>query len=49
MQEIYTLCTNKMISKRLYSAEGNGYFEINDQGDSWKTPKEVLCHKYIFG
>lgn len=46
--DTHTLRTHKMIPGRLYSAAGDGYFESQDYGDSWKRMVNGLgSHTYL--
>ena len=46
--DTHTLRTHKMVSGRLYSAAGDGYFESPDYGNSWKRIVNGLgSHTYL--
>jgi hypothetical protein len=48
--DTHTLRTHKKAPRRLYSAAGDGYFESQDYGDSWKKLDEGLGqHTYLLG
>ena len=47
--DTHALITHKKAPKRLYSAAGDGYFESQDYGNSWKKYGEGLGHNtYLF-
>lgn len=48
--DTHTLRTHKKAPRRLYSAAGDGYFESQDYGGSWKKLDEGLGqHTYLLG
>ena len=48
--DTHVLRTHKKAPKRLYSAAGDGYFESDDYGESWKKFDDGLDHHtYLFG
>ena len=48
--DTHTLATHKKMPGRLYSAAGNGYFESNDYGQTWKRLVAGLDdHDYLVG
>jgi hypothetical protein len=48
--DTHTLVTHKKIPGRLYSAAGDGYFESNDYGQTWKRLVAGLDHyDYLVG
>lgn len=47
--DTHTLATHPSAPGRLYSAAGDGYFESDDAGDSWRQPEQGLEHHYLFG
>jgi photosystem II stability/assembly factor-like uncharacterized protein len=47
--DTHTLATHPALPGRLYSAAGDGYFESDDAGDSWREPDDGLRHHYLFG
>lgn len=46
--DTHTLVTHESAPGRLYVAAGDGYFESDDGGDSWHTPREGLRHSYCW-
>lgn len=47
--DTHTLATHPVEAGRLYSAAGDGYFESDDAGASWRQIEEGLAHRYLFG
>jgi len=48
--DTHTLATHKKVPGRLYSAAGDGYFESNDYGQTWKRLVAGLDdHDYLVG
>lgn len=48
--DTHTLRTHKKSPKRLYSAAGDGYFESQDYGNSWRSMNNGLeTHTYLAG
>lgn len=47
--DTHTLATHPIANDRLYSAAGDGYFESDDAGATWRQPEEGLRHHYLFG
>lgn len=47
--DTHTLATHPTVPGRLYSAAGDGYFESDDAGESWRKPEAGLEHHYLFG
>src|ERR1700746_114957 len=47
--DTHTAVTHPLAPGRIYSAAGDGYFESNDAGDSWRSPEDGLKHHYLVG
>lgn len=47
--DTHTLATHPTAAGRLYSAAGDGYFESEDSGASWRQLETGLRHHYLFG
>lgn len=47
--DTHTLATHPTAAGRLYSAAGDGYFESDDAGASWRQLETGLRHHYLFG
>lgn len=47
--DTHTLATHPVVAGRLYSAAGDGYFESDDAGTSWREPEGGLRYRYLFG
>lgn len=47
--DTHTAAAHPRMSGRVYSAAGDGYFESEDGGDSWRRPMEGLRHRYLVG
>ena len=47
--DTHTAVTHPLAPGRIYSAAGDGYFESNDAGDSWRSPEDGLKHLYLVG
>ena len=47
--DTHTAMTHPLAPGRIYSAAGDGYFESNDAGDSWRPPEDGLKHRYLVG
>lgn len=47
--DTHTLATHPAVAGRLYSAAGDGYFESDDAGASWRPIESGLRHHYLFG
>jgi photosystem II stability/assembly factor-like uncharacterized protein len=46
--DTHTLLTHAQSPGRLYSAAGDGYFESDDGGASWRQPEAGLKHHYLW-
>ncbi|MBI4410468.1 MAG: hypothetical protein HY561_12215 [Gemmatimonadetes bacterium] len=46
--DTHTLATHAAAPGRLYAAAGDGYFESDDAGASWRRPMAGLRHGYLF-
>jgi len=47
--DTHTLATHPATPGRLYSAAGDGYFESDDAGMTWRKIESGLRHHYLFG
>ena len=47
--DTHTAVTHPLALGRIYSAAGDGYFESTDAGDSRRSPKDGLKHRYLVG
>jgi photosystem II stability/assembly factor-like uncharacterized protein len=47
--DTHTAMTHPLAPGRIYSAAGDGYFESDDAGDSWRSPEDGLKHRYLVG
>src|SRR5580698_1714773 len=47
--DTHTAVTHPLAPGRIYSAAGDGYFESNDAGGSWRSPEDGLKHLYLVG
>jgi photosystem II stability/assembly factor-like uncharacterized protein len=47
--DTHTLVTHPAAPGRLWSAAGDGWFESQDNGDSWQSPEEGLEDGYLWG
>lgn len=47
--DTHTLGLHARASGRLWSAAGDGYFESDDGGATWRRPREGLAHGYVWG
>jgi photosystem II stability/assembly factor-like uncharacterized protein len=45
--DTHTAATHPLAPRRIYAAAGDGYFESNDAGDSWRSPADGLTHLYL--
>jgi|SRR5689334_18183915 len=46
--DTHTLATHPIARDRLYSAAGDGYFESDDAGKTWRKLEAGLHHHYLF-
>lgn len=46
--DTHTLVTHTLAPGHLYSAAGDGYFESDDGGASWRQPEAGLEHRYLW-
>jgi photosystem II stability/assembly factor-like uncharacterized protein len=46
--DTHTLLTHTLAPGHLYSAAGDGYFESDDAGASWRQPHRGLEHRYLW-
>jgi photosystem II stability/assembly factor-like uncharacterized protein len=46
--DTHTLATHPLAPGRLYSAAGDGYFESDDSGGTWRRPETGLQHHYLW-
>jgi BNR/Asp-box repeat protein len=46
--DTHALLTHPLAPGRLYSAAGDGYFESENGGASWRQPEEGLRHHYLW-
>jgi len=46
--DTHTLVVHPRVRDRLYSAAGDGWFESDDGGDTWRTPADGLRHDYLW-
>ena len=47
--DTHTLGVHPQAPGRLYSSAGDGYFESDNGGDSWKRIEQGLRHRYLYG
>ncbi|HEX6383029.1 MAG TPA: glycosyl hydrolase [Anaerolineae bacterium] len=47
--DTHKLATHPLAPGRLYSAAGDGYFESDDGGATWRQPEAGLQHHYLYG
>src|SRR5262249_43121245 len=45
--DTHRAATHPLAPGRIYSAAGDGYFESENAGDSWRTPDDGLHHGYL--
>ena len=45
--DTHKAATHPLAPGRIYSAAGDGYFESEDGGDSWRSPEDGLRHRYL--
>jgi photosystem II stability/assembly factor-like uncharacterized protein len=46
--DTHTLTTTARAPDRVYVAAGDGYFESDDGGVSWRQPQDGLAHRYLW-
>jgi photosystem II stability/assembly factor-like uncharacterized protein len=47
--DTHTAATHPFTAGRLYSAAGDGYYESDDGGESWRRQMDGLRHRYLVG
>jgi len=45
--DTHKAATHPLAPGRIYSAAGDGYFESEGGGDSWRSPEDGLRHRYL--